>query len=357
MPTTAWKFLIGLLFVSASVVAQDTIYFKNGDRLSGRIKNMQRGTLLFSCPALDGDARVGWNRIARVESRRTFQFETTSGDKFLGLIKSRESESEKEGAEKKEVKTTAEEIYVERLGDSQEFRQSDIILAVETIGKGQALIEADVGGGMTLTKSNSLRQFNLDAAVRLRRPTFSLDVGLNSIFTAQSGIDNTQRHDFKMQAARTLTRRWDLIGIMGLLQSEEQKLDLRSTAGGGLAYSLVRSNRSRLQAVMGSVWTNERYQADAGIPERNNAEGLLGLTFALFKFKMWTLDSTLFMMPSYTTPGRLRADFNTTLKWRLIEGKSLWWNFSQVINYDNRPPSNAPGTDYVSQTSVTWSFP
>ena len=331
---------------SVRLIAQDTIHFKNGDRLSGRIKNMQRGTLLFSCPALDGDARVGWNRIARIESERTFQFQTSTGERFLGNITSKEA-----------AESAGGEIHVVRASDSQDFRQSDIIMAVETLGKRQSLIEVELGGGLTLSKSNDLRQFNLDSAFKLVRPRYQVDARFNSIFATQQGIDTSLRHEFRLEAAYNLTRRWDLVGLNSLLKSEEQKLNLRTTAGGGVAYSLIQGNHTRLQAVGGSVWTNERYQADSGEPERNNAEGLVGLTFALFKFKMWTVDSTLYVLPSFTNPGRVRADWNSSFRWRLIEGKSLWWNFSQVINYDSKPPSNAPGSDYVTQTSLTWSFP
>lgn len=335
-----------LALFPCALLAQDTIYFKNGDRLSGRIKNMQRGTLLLSCPALDGDARIGWNRVARIDSERTFQFEASSGERFLGSIKN------KPVAESKDS-----EIQIERLGDAREFKQSDIILAVETLGKSQSLIEMDVGAGVNLTKSNSLRQFNVASNFKLTGPRNQVAASLNSILTAQSGVETSQRHEFSMQYARNLAPRWDVLTIGNLLSSEEQKLDLRSTLGGGFAYSLVQTNRSRLQAVAGSVWTKERYHPDSGIEGRDSAEGLMGLTFALFKFKMWTADSSLYVLPSFTTAGRVRADWNTSFRWRLIEGKNFWWSMSQIFNYDSKPPSNAPGSDYVTQTSLSWSFP
>lgn len=334
------------VLLSLRLPAQDTIYFKNGDRLSGRIKNMQRGTLLFSCPALDGDARVGWNRIARIDSDRTFQFEASSGERFLGTIRKNDV-----------AETEASEIAIERAGDARQFKQSDIILAVETLGKSQSLIEMDVGAGMNLTKSNSLRQFNVDSEFRLTLPRRRLDASFNSIFTTQSQTSATQRHEFQIEGAQSISPKWDILAVGSLLKSQEQKLDLRTTLGGGFGYSLIQSNRSRLQAVMGSVWTSERYQPDSGIEARESAEALLGVSFALFKFKMWTADSTFYLLPSYTTSGRYRFNGNVSFRWRLIEGKNFWWSFSEIYNYDNKPPSNAPGTDYVTQTSLSWSFP
>ena len=62
-------------------------------------------------------------------------------------------------------------------------------------------------------------------------------------------------------------------------------------------------------------------------------------------------------MPSITNAGRVRGDFNATLHWRLIEGRNLWFDLTQAVNYDSRPPVNAPKTDYVTQSTLSWSFP
>ena len=40
-----------------------------------------------------------------------------------------------------------------------------------------------------------------------------------------------------------------------------------------------------------------------------------------------------------------------------IPGGKLWLGFNLILNLDNDPPSQAPGTDYVTTTTLTWSFP
>jgi hypothetical protein len=65
---------------------QDVVVFKNGDRLSGTIKYLDHGQLIFSSPLIDGDAKLNWRQIARVESERVFQLQTIAGERFLGRI-------------------------------------------------------------------------------------------------------------------------------------------------------------------------------------------------------------------------------------------------------------------------------
>jgi hypothetical protein len=63
------------------------------------------------------------------------------------------------------------------------------------------------------------------------------------------------------------------------------------------------------------------------------------------------------VFPSLTVRGRVRLDWRSNLRLRLIKGRNFWWNFSHTLNLDSKPPSEASGTDYVTTTSLSWSFP
>ena len=75
-------------------------------------------------------------------------------------------------------------------------------------------------------------------------------------------------------------------------------------------------------------------------------EGLAGAEFSFFQFRQWNLESTLLVFPSISSAGRVRMDWRTNLRFRLIRGKKIWWNLNGTINLDNDPPSTAPGSDY-----------
>jgi hypothetical protein len=135
-------------------------------------------------------------------------------------------------------------------------------------------------------------------------------------------------------------------------------LDLRTIAGGGPTFDAFRSDRLHLRLIGGVVWNNEHYQLGAtAIPSENGLEGLTGLYLSLFRFRQWNVDSTLFVFPSISIPGRFRMDWTTKLKFRLIRGQSLWWNLNQTVNWDSQPPATFPGSDYVTTTSISWAFP
>ena len=53
----------------------------------------------------------------------------------------------------------------------------------------------------------------------------------------------------------------------------------------------------------------------------------------------------------------MRQSLNAQLRLRLIRGKPFWLNISQSLDLDTEPPEDTPGTDYVTTTSVSWTFP
>ena len=128
------------------------------------------------------------------------------------------------------------------------------------------------------------------------------------------------------------------------LTSTQQKLSLRVTLGGGPAYDVIRNKRMVFRVLGGSVWNNERFDPEFGDAAVNNEfDGLAGAEFALFQFRQWNLDTSVYVLPSSTTKGRVRTDWKTTFKVRLIRGRKLWWNLNGTVNLDSDPPSTAPG--------------
>jgi hypothetical protein len=115
----------------------------------------------------------------------------------------------------------------------------------------------------------------------------------------------------------------------------------------------------RLFANAGVVLNHERYQPDANRaqPVDNQVEGMAGLTFSFFRFRMLEVNSSFRLFPSISDAGRVRGDFNADLRLRLVSGKKLWWNLSTGLFFDSRPPTGSSGTDYATTTSVSYSFP
>ena len=119
----------------------------------------------------------------------------------------------------------------------------------------------------------------------------------------------------------------------------------------------MRTTSVELFALAGLVWNNEQFSPESGLETTDDFESVFGVTLSYFQFKQWELDSTYLVYPSLTSGGRVRQSATARLRLRLIRGKPFWWNVSQTLDLDNRPPEGTPGTDYVTTTSLSWTFP
>ena len=343
------RFVLGLAVFAAaggfqSAFAQDVITFDNGDRLTGTITRLEHGELVLEVPFADGDLYVDWARVAVVDSQRVFQFQTSAGQRFLGRIQ-RETDPE------------AGTLVVEYAGVTQTYRRDDIVLVVQTVGELRGLLEVRASGGRSLSKSNDQKQFNASARVGYESPGYSVSVDASSIFSTQREGSNTNRHSTALIFTRNLRDRWGISLLNAYLSSEEQRLDLRSIVGGGPSRTFVRNGRIELVAVAGVVWNHERFDPEAGQEVNNELEGVGALNFSFYQFKQWELNSAALVFPSFTTGGRVRSSLRTNLRLRLVQGKPFWWNIDQTLDLDSDPPADAPGTDYVATTSISWEFP
>jgi hypothetical protein len=324
--------------------AQDLVIFENGDRLTGSIERLERGNLVLSVPFVDGDVHADWAQVVRVESQRFFQFETVTGRRFLGRIRP-------------ETDPEAGLLVVEVDGVIQSYRRDEIVNVVRTVGELHGLLEISVSAGLSLSQSNDQKQFNADARVGYEGARYGVSADVTSLFSTQREGADTHRQSVGARFTRFIGDRWGLSILNEYLQSEEQRLNLRTVLGAGPSRTFVRDGRIELSALAGLVWNNERFDPQAERERSNDLEAVGGLFFSFYQFKQWELNATALMYPSITTKGRTRSSLRANLRLRLIQGKPLWFNINQTIDLDSDPPANASGTDHVTTTSISYDFP
>jgi hypothetical protein len=145
------------------------------------------------------------------------------------------------------------------------------------------------------------------------------------------------------------------MGLAGFLQSGEQQLNLRMTYGGAVGHLFSYTNNTFITAFGGADWNRERYSAEATVGRTgDSAEAILGTQVNFFRFKTTNILADARVYPSLTDMGRVRFDFNTSLKLRLA--KELYWRFGYFLNFDSRPPQNLQKSDYGSTSSLGWTF-
>jgi putative salt-induced outer membrane protein YdiY len=344
----AWIALTALLIPAVAADGPDTIYFVNGDRLIGTIKQMNHGQMTFDgSPSIDGDLTIDWKRIARIDSARTFQFTTREGERFLGRM----AKAAKPGSEPDEVRVITP-------GGDRLLHQNDIVMATQTLKERGGLLEASVSLGLTLSRGNNQKQFNADTDLTYTTPRYKTFLSGSSLFTSQENAPNSSRHELQGIFSWNLSKNWAVGGLADYLKSQEQDLNSRIVLGGGPIRTFINTNTIQLRGIFGADWASEHYSAQSSNRRSpNQYEGLVGAQFELFKFRQWQLTSNLYVFPSITTGGRVRTSWNTSFRYRLIKGKPLWWSFNQAISLDNKPPVHARGNDFVTTTSLTWTFP
>src|SRR5688572_9101335 len=73
--------------LSGRVDAQktDSVWIRNGDRITGEVKSMARALLKYSTDDL-GTISIEWNNVVRISSRATFEVRVSSGEKHYGTL-------------------------------------------------------------------------------------------------------------------------------------------------------------------------------------------------------------------------------------------------------------------------------
>lgn len=67
--TAAFRFLLMICLIAAGPAAADTIWFKNGDRLTGEVKSLDGGKLVVQSP-YGGVMSLDWSAVSTLESEK-----------------------------------------------------------------------------------------------------------------------------------------------------------------------------------------------------------------------------------------------------------------------------------------------
>src|SRR5678816_1736023 len=83
--------IVFLVFLSALTTTaksnEDVVVLKNGDRMTGEIKGLQRGELRIKADYMAEAVRLDWTRIERIESKSTFLISLVNGQLFTNVMR------------------------------------------------------------------------------------------------------------------------------------------------------------------------------------------------------------------------------------------------------------------------------
>ena len=329
---------IGNLAVFAQ---QDSLVMKSKEVLFGEIKSFNEGVLIIETSYSDKDFNVEWDKIVSIKTEQKFLVLSSKGDRYFGrLVSTKEDPSL--------VMVMDEEAGnpVVKMDEIVFFKEID-----ETFWK---RLELKLSAGYTLAKANDSHQFSANFEAGYLTNLFNYDIHFGAIRTIQTDeaiTTKNSRTDGGFGIVYFIVNDWFAVVRSDLLQSSEQKLDLRATTKGGVGHYPIMTNKMNLGLATGIAWNYENY-FDLEDLDRNSAEAFLAAEYKIFDMGDLDLHTSVIGYPSLTEKGRFRTDFNFSLEYEF--SFDLFINLGFVLNYDNQPSAGATSTDYVMTTAIGW---
>jgi len=328
------------LFSFGSLSAQtDTLIFKDGNMLTGEIKNLNRGIITIETDYSDSDFTIEWTDVQGIYSERRFTINLSDRSLITdGTMRSISPDSI--------IIAAAPFLRVVGLEEIVYFRQVNKTFWDR--------LSASVDLGFSLTKANSLKQYNASAFLGYKTERWTFSGTYRQVLSDQDDIDPTRRTDGAVTADYMMRNGIFFGASLNFLSNTEQRLDLRTTGGLGSGYYFVRNNHMYWNGFLGVAINNENFNEIPEEPsaDRESYEGIIGTELNLYDVGDVNLMTNTYWYPSFTEEDRNRVDFRFDVSYDLP--RDFYVKGGITINYDSQPAPGASDTDYVIVTGFGW---
>jgi hypothetical protein len=311
--------LAGLCFVLAAGEAEgqktDSVWFRNGDRITGEVKSLFRARLKYSTDDL-GTIYIEWDKIVRISSPATFEVQLGSGQKYNGILG----------------------------------------LTITPIkGKVLSRLSGYLDLGFSYQKANNTLQLSSSARVMYRGPLAETVLDLSTFREDREDASETARLTTGLTERLRIGERWSTGFAFGYNRNEELDLAGRGTFLAFGARTLTRSNHDDFWITGGLVLTRERYfSTDSAVA---GVEALVGASFAAFRYDHPKMDVSVTSQayPSLSIQGRVRWQNDLRVSYELV--KDFMLTVTLFDSYDSKPQSqDAAKNDFGTTLAISWTF-
>jgi len=321
----------------------DVIVMKNGDHLTGEIKGLNAGVLYVSMNYILGTSSLRWSEVVRLESKQLFLVKTEAGSVYTGTLNT----VNRPGGRP----VTIEVAPIS--GQKVELERPRIVTMDVTSTKFFQRFNGSIDSGIIYSKGNESTQYSLGSQISYPRERWAAAASFNSTLSASTGASTSTRNQVNLDAFRLLrANNWFYEGLGIFLHSSEQGISRQVTAGGAIGRYLKNTNRARISVLAGFAGQNTGYQQN--IVQQNTASGLIAANVQFFRFNKTNANVTAVLLPVIAQPARVKLNMNATYYIKLIH--NLSWNVSFYGNWDSQPPSGLSGSDYGSNSGLSWTF-
>ena len=334
-----------VLFEGRSALADDEdtfsdfVYLKNGDRLTGTIKELDRGKLRIKTRTMD-TVYVNWVDVESIESSTYLRIAKTDGSFRYGQI------------HKSDI---SQGLEIEENGSISEVPALEVA-SMKPIRFDESWwqrFEGDISLGIDYKKASEIALVNLASSLRLREEKYEFELGLNWNETQEPDRPNSSRADLSGDLTRFLGDRWFWKGSLAFQRNQELGIDLRTILSGSGGKYFVQTPTMRFEVNAGLAVSSEDRTDDTTI---ESVEGLIQSSFDIFKLNIpiTRLSANVYIYPGITESDRIRINTDITLRNELV--RDFYWELSFYSSYDNQPAVGAERDDYGIVTSIGASF-
>jgi hypothetical protein len=336
--------VIGLLFLlcfTLSVQAQknDTIYLKNGDRITGELKIFEYGILTLTTDAML-KVYIEFDKINTIYSAKYFEMRTNSGVRHFGhLLKS----------------NTPASLNIVTKTDTIPKPLWDIVQITPIKRSFFQKIDGTIDLGITYTKASDVFQYSLNLQATHRTVNYATRFNVSSILTDNGDGGVSRNNEVGVGLTRYLPNKWFARASTQGQQNTELDLDFRLQGGLGGGYDFVRTNAVRFYGMAGLVVNHEKTISSSVISD--NIEALFAAQCKWFQYRHPKIDITtnLELYPSLTINGRVRFEYDISAKYEIV--RDLFFNVQFYISSDSKPATGEISkSDWGVVTSIGYTF-
>jgi len=316
----------------------DVIQLKNGDRVTGEIKSLQKGQLEVSTDHM-GTILIEWEHVEEVLSQTGQSIELTNGTRFFGTLEKPESQSF---------------VRINTPEGAVGVASTDIINMYPVEASIWDRLDISARLGFSWDKSSKVGKYSFGIDGSWRDPRFITRANFQMDVTTQQAVDDSQRTVLNINHMRFLQNK-RFRGIFGNVESnDELGIELRTLAGLGYGWIPIRSQRT-LFTLMGGLAVNRERPTDGETDTQLEAVGSLLWDYFMFSHPERNIMVNLSVYPSLTDFGRYRTNFDTVMKIELV--RDLYFDITAYASYDNRPVSDdASQSDYGISSGLGYKF-
>jgi hypothetical protein len=321
----------------ASAADTDLVLLRNGDRLSGEIKQLQYGRLELSTLSI-GTIYVEWDKVVALVSPNYFEVETADGSRHYGNLQ--------QGA--------AGTINVALGGSVEPLDVASVVRIRRIKSSFWERLDGSISLGASYTKSSDIGQGSLAVNLRTKRPAYEFSTDFSTTVTVQPDQPDQSRTMFSASYLRLSRNRWFVPATGRLERNTDLGLDLRSSTGGGIGRRFVQTNRSMFSGAAALMLNRENPVSGE---TTTNVEALIAASYEFFTYDTpkTTIDTIFSLYPSLTVSGRYRTEFSLTLNREIV--KDFTVGVTGYDSYDNKPPAGSSSThDFGISLTVGWTF-